>query len=197
MTTPGCCRLILLVGLGACARSPVVHYYTLTATPPPPPGPALAAAPFVAVGPVSIPEAVDRPEIVLRVSPTQVAVAEQHQWEGPLADEIARAMADDLARALPQARVAPVAPGEGHRDLEVLVNVQRFDSELGRDATLEALWTVRRPDRTEVRSGRSLVRVAPGAGGYDALVAAHAHAVARLSGEIAEAIRAEAPVAGR
>jgi len=188
--------LALVLALGACGRSPIVHYYTLVGARPA----ALAplAGPSIVVGPVAVPETVDRPEIVLRVSPTRLALTDEHQWAEPLAEEIARAMADDLAIALPHARVAAGAPpGEVRPDWEVRVSVQRFDSALDVEAIIEALWSVRRADGGVVKTGRSLVRVAAAGRGYDALVAAHARAVAQLSGEIAEVIRAEAPVAGR
>jgi hypothetical protein len=75
-------------------------------------------------------------------------------------------------------------------DYRASVEVQGFDSALGEAATLDALWTVRRLRDGKARTGRTTVREAVTGKGYDALAAAHSRAVARLSGDIAEAIRA-------
>jgi uncharacterized lipoprotein YmbA len=75
--------------------------------------------------------------------------------------------------------------------VEVRVDVQRFESRLGAEASVEALWSVRRGDG-QPRTGRSFVSAPVRGPGYDALVAAHAQAVARLGQEIAGVVRAEA-----
>ena len=60
----------------------------------------------------------------------------------------------------------------------------------------EAVWTVHRTASGkaggETRSGRTVDREAVQGGGFDALAAAHSRALAKMSGEIAAAIRAEA-----
>jgi uncharacterized lipoprotein YmbA len=181
---------------GACARSPAVRYYTLTD------GPARRAPPTadvrysVAVGPVSVPEAVDRAQLVVRLSPTELAIADQHRWAEPLEGEIARALAVELERRLEGARVAPGRGAGAEADLEVRLDVQRFESRLGAEASIEALWSVSPGEGGHTSTGRSLVTVPVAAAGYDALVTAHAQAIARIGQDIARAIR-EQPIARR
>jgi uncharacterized lipoprotein YmbA len=67
---------------------------------------------------------------------------------------------------------------------------QRFDSAPGEAATLDAVWTVRRTKDGRTETGRTLVREAVQENSYEALVAAHSWAVARLSQDIADAARA-------
>jgi uncharacterized lipoprotein YmbA len=53
-----------------------------------------------------VPEALDRPELVLRVSATELAIDDSHRWAEPLRTGIARAVAGGLARELDGAQVA-------------------------------------------------------------------------------------------
>ena len=174
-----------------CGASPKTSYYTLDAG-----GTPAAAHPSgvsVVVGPVTLPETVDRPQLVVRASANRVDIAELHRWAEPLKSEIPRVVAANLARELGSARVsgypqhALSAP-----DFTVLIDVQRFDSVSGEAVTIEALWSIRRAAGGELRSGRSAVREPVAGAGYDALVAAHARALARISGEIAAALRGPA-----
>ena len=146
-----------------------------------------AAAYSVAVGPVSVPELVDRPQLVVRVAPNEVMIAEQARWAEPLKSEIPRVIAGNLAQLL-NARVSAY-PQNSDADYRVTVDVQRFDSALGDAVTVEALWTVR-PAKGSPKSGRAMVREATGGAGYDALVVSHGRALAAVSRDIAEAIRA-------
>ena len=70
-----------------------------------------------------------------------------------------------------------------------IVDVQRFDSMPGEAATLEAVWTVRRTKDGKVETGRTTVRESVQETSYDALAAGHSRAIARLSSDIANAMR--------
>src|SRR5205814_1036365 len=86
-----------IVLLAACASSPPSHFYTLT-------GPAAPAARgsglSLVVGPVAIPAAVDRPEIVVTVGENEVWIDEFNRWVAPLADGIGLATAANLGAEL-------------------------------------------------------------------------------------------------
>ena len=180
---------LALVALAACGSPPKERYYTLSAAANAPA--AGASAISIAVGPVSVPEMVDQPQFVVQVAANQVAMYEYQRWASPLKGEIARVIAANLAQELGTARVwayAQTTPGKP--DYQVLVAVQRFDSPLGEAVTIEALWTVRRAAGGDPKTGRSLVREPAAEAGFDALVAAHSRALARVSQDIAGAIRA-------
>ena len=51
----------------------------------------------VAIGPVYVPDSVDRPQFVLRTPGAEVRIAEQVRWAEPLKEGIARAVATNLA----------------------------------------------------------------------------------------------------
>lgn len=191
----------LLAGaLAGCVTgsSPPTRYYTL--------GPAAsgggnpgagAFAYAVAVGPVTVPETVDRPQLVLRAAANRLEVADFDRWAAPLKTEIARVIAINLGSGLAGARVATVAQSAGAEpDYRVTVDVQRFESVRGEAAALEALWTVRRRGEPRPTEGRFALREPVRGAGYEALVEAHGRALAALSEAIAAAIRAARSAAG-
>jgi len=183
--TRNLCICLLAAAWAACA-TPRTYFYTLDTVAKEPP----AAAPFaVSVGPVSVPALVDRPQIVVRTGPNQVFPDEFHRWGSPLQDEIARVVAGNLASLLGTSRVTtyPGTPAvDGYR---VSVEVTSFDSSPGKAAFLDAVWTVRKGKDGPVRSGRTSVREAVHGGDYAALAAAHSRALAKMSGDIADAVR--------
>ena len=183
--------LALPLFLSACSlggSSPEPRLFTL-ASEAPPSAAASAAAYLVVIGPVTIPEVVDRPQIVTRAAGNRVELAENSRWAAPLKTEIPRVLADHIARLLPNARTATSDQrGAGAPDFRVLLDVQRFESSSD-GATIQASWTIRPKEGAPVITGRSVLNEAAGAG-YEAIVAAHSRALERLAGEIAAAIRA-------
>jgi hypothetical protein len=188
-----CILLFALVAGSGCA-SPRSNFYTLDSSAKPV---ATGADYSVAVGPVSVPSAVDRPQIVVRIAPNQVAIDEFHRWVSPLPDAIARVVAENLAAMLGTPHVTvfsrPTAAGARYR---VLIDVLRFESAPGDAAILDAVWTVRSAEDGTTRSGRTTVREPVMGREYSSLAAAHSSALGRLSTEVAGAIRGLAP-AGR
>jgi uncharacterized lipoprotein YmbA len=177
--------LLLVTG---CGTPPQERFFTLASEPPSPASFNSASAAFVVmVGPVTIPDVVDRPQLVLRTSPSRVEIAEQARWAAPLKNEIARVVAEHLAQLLPGSRTATSAErAAGTPDYRVLIDVQRFESTPQEGATVQASWTVQTRDGSAL-NGRSLVSEPAGAG-YDALVAAHSRALATVSRDIAATI---------
>lgn len=182
---------LTITALIGCGSSPRETYHTLSA------GAAMDGATpassesaySIAVGPITLPEVVDRPQLVLRIGPNEVTFVELHRWAGPLKSEIPRVIADNLAAYLNVRQVAAYPQSAGdNAEYRVLVDVQRFDSTLGESVTIDALWTIKRQSDGASRTGRSTARESSG-GNYDAMVAAHSRALATVSREIAEAIR--------
>jgi len=181
-----------LAAAGGCGRSPGVTFYTLNALAPEATAPT-AAPPAVAVGPVTLPELIDRPQLVIRVAANRVDMLETHRWAESLKSEIPRVLAENLARLLRPARVSAYQQSAS-KDAEyrVLVDIQRFETIPGEGVIIEALWSVRRAAvGATPRKGRSLVREPAGSTDYDALIAAHGRALAAISGDIAQALLEE------
>lgn len=170
-----------------CASSPPTHFYTLAATAQPA---GVASTLAVAVGPVTLPAVVDRPQIVVSAGPNELRLDELNRWASPLQDNVARVVADNLAARLGSPRVHLFAQNTGSAaQYRVLIDVQRFASTPGERAQLDALWSVRRMRDGTSLSGRSQRSEAVPGKGYDALAAAHSRALDGLCGDIAEAVR--------
>jgi uncharacterized lipoprotein YmbA len=183
---------IVLVAAAAtgCGATAPARFYTLETTAAAQDAPAMHAA--IVVGPVSIPAAVDRPQLVVQVAPNRVEIDEFNRWAAPLDDGIGRAVAGDLAVLLGTPDVA-VGPAAGVTPAyRVTLDVQRFDSVPGKEVLVDVIWVVRASADGTVRSGRTVSREAVTAPGLDALPGAHSRALARVSSDIAAEIRAAA-----
>jgi uncharacterized lipoprotein YmbA len=193
MTATQIANLILFAlvarAAASCASAPA-RFYNLDSTATPDAVPATRAA--VMVGPVSVPAAVDRPEFVVQTAPNRVEVDEFNRWAAPLNDAIAQAVAGDLVKLLGTPDVADAPMANFEPAYRVSIDVQRFESVPGHSVLVEAMWTVHRTEGGETRSGRTTAPEAVQGDSFDALAAAHSRALARLSGDIAGAIRAEA-----
>ena len=117
---------------------------------------------------------------------------EFNRWAAPLNDAIAQAVAGDLVKLLGTPNVAAAPMGNFDPAYRVTIDVQRFDSVRGQAALIEAVWTVHKTAGGATRSGRTVAREPVQGDGFDALAAAHSRAIAKISGDIAAAIRAEA-----
>ncbi len=184
-----------LAALFAGCRSPQSHLYTLS------PGTTAAGKAgestlnlAVVVGPVSIPSIVDAPQIAVSVGANQVRLDEFNRWASPLQNNIAHVVVDNLIALLGTPRVSLFPqPLNAEFDFRVAIDVQTFQSAPGDAATLAAMWIVRRVKDGQTSTGRTVLREPTQGTGYDALVAAHSRALARLSQDSAVAIRALAP----
>lgn len=187
---PAACLAITLAG---CSRSPRVSFYTLEPGAQVESAAPISTVPAVAVGPVTLPEVVDRPQLVVRVAANRVDILETHRWAEPLKSEIPRLIAENLGRLLGSNRVSSYPQYAGSEaEYRVLVDIQRFESSPGEAVTVEAFWSLRRATGGAPKTGRSLVREPVGAEGYDPLVAAYGRALLAVSRDLAGAIRAEA-----
>ena len=181
--------LCIFVGLGAgCGSTPPSRFYTLSAANAPATTPSKLS---VAVGPVSVPAVVDRPQIVVTTGPNQVRLEEFNRWASPLQNNIARVVAENLVSMLGTPRVTLSSQTLSvDADYRAVIEVQGFQSSLGEAASLDAVWTVGRTKDGKAETGRTTVREAVQEKNYDALAAAHSRALARLSRDIADAVRA-------
>jgi uncharacterized lipoprotein YmbA len=181
--------LVLFITLCGCASSPPSQFFTLSAAAAPGATPVARTGYGIVVGPATVPESVDRPQLVLRLSENRVTIVEQARWAEPLASSIPEVIARNLAQSLNSSRVMAYPQNPENFDCQVLLEVLRFDSVLDDAATVEVAWTLRPSNGGEPRFGRTLVREPVSAAGYEALVAAHSRALRAVSAEIAATIR--------
>ncbi|MGH8532096.1 MAG: PqiC family protein [Gammaproteobacteria bacterium] len=176
--------------LAGCGSPPKERFYTLSVAGVAVNATATEARNHVVVGPVTLPEVVDRPQLVVRIGAHEVAILEQHRWAEPLKSEIPRLIARTLSQLLGTSRVSAYPESASQEaGLRVAVDIQRFEAAPGVEVSVEALWSVRRLRGGEPTTGRSVVREPIAGEGHDAVVAAYGRALATLSRDIAQAVR--------
>lgn len=171
---------MLAVLVAGCAllepRHDPSRFYTLSARP-------AAAAPAdelglsVVVGPVTFPTYLDRNEVAVRVSPSELRYALAERWAEPLVQNFTRVLVEDLGVALGSDRVAALASSTAITpDFWVEVVVVRFEAGVDGSAQLTARWAVRNAARKIVRIRQTQharrAAAATTEGGVDALSAA-------------------------
>jgi len=188
------CRQFVLMAVvtatAAGCASATARFYTLDSTATATGVPAANYA--VLVGPVSVPPAIDRPQMVVQVAPNRVELDEFNRWAGPLNDSIARAVAGDLAVLLGTSDVAVAPLANFTPTYRVTIDIQVFESVPGQSVFEDAVWAVRQTASGQTQSGRTTAREPVQGSGFDALAAAHSRALAKVSGDIAAAISATA-----
>lgn len=188
-----CAALAAVTGLMAgCSSSPPIHFYTLSAEAAET-GSENRTGLRIAVAPISLPDVVDRPQIVIRSGPNQVTLADEYRWAESLKTEIPRVIAENLRRLLGTGQVWTYPQHvPGSVDYRVLLEIQRFESTPGQIAAIDALWTVQHHSQegVESKTGRSTVQQPVSGQEYDAVAAAHSQALASIAREIADTIRA-------
>ncbi|MBJ6751227.1 PqiC family protein [Geomonas anaerohicana] len=186
-TTASLAIVAALLLASGCSRSPRVAFYTLT--------PLTSAGAVqqnfssaVAVGPVTIPELVNRPQLVVRQAPNRVDVLESHRWAEPLKNEIPRLLAQDLGPLLGSNRVfAYDQVSAAAAQYRVLVDIVRLETVPGDSVTVEAGWVVKGAGNNR-REGRAEIREKVNGSDYEAVVAAFSRALAGLSAQIAKTL---------
>jgi uncharacterized protein len=181
---------ILLLIVAGCSQSPPTEFYTLSSMPLPPGGLSTPRT-VVGVGPVALPDYLDRPQIVTRASGNRVMLADFDSWIEPINSMFTRVLvqnlsvllASDNVISLPQRRDIPL-------NYQVEVDVTRFDADATGRAVLDARWRVYgKGGERLVEEGRStIVEAAVDPGDYEAVVASMSKALGQMSREIAGVI---------
>jgi len=185
--------VVSLVVLGGClgGSSPPSRFYLLSPLPPSEAAAAAASGVAIGVGPVTIPEYLNRGQIVTRTGENRLELAEFDRWAEPLQKNLARVLVLNLSTLLSTDRVA-LHPWNRSTlmDYQVIVDVGRFEAGPDGAASLLARWSiVDGADRKILRMRKSRFREPIADESYEATVASMSRAAAALSREIAGAIR--------
>ena len=177
--------------LTACGgRTPPAKFYTLQPVEQSSTGKSLPLNVALAIGPVAIPAALDRAEIVTRDAGNEVSFSEYQRWAGPLKASIASVIAQNIGTLLETERVTPFT----HENIfqpthRVVININRYDSQLAKEFLLSATWSIKNLNGNKLLLIRnSIIREPLASAGYAELVAAQSKALAALSQEIAAAL---------
>ena len=180
--------------LAGCGSTPMTQFYKLSSLPSAQqenPAALLGENITIGVGPVELPEYLDRPQIVTRKSQNQLEISEFHRWAGSLPQGFSRVLAKNISTLLPTDRVA-VFPWEGtfSPTYQVKLEVEQFDGQVGKQVFLRVIWSLVGQEGAKVLVVRkTLIEEPVLTNDYDGLVAAQSNALATLSREVVEEIR--------
>jgi len=182
-----------LAGAGCLGSSPGARFYTLsTLNPHEGQGGGGGGPPLrVRVAPVTLPEGVDRPQMVRRTGENTVVVDEFDRWVEPLDALLRNTLVQDLGALVPEAQVlGDAAPGLA-ADRTVVVAMNRLD--LSSQLVMDAVWFVLpagadQPERTQ----RTRLIEPAGTGAPADVAPALSRAMEKLSREIAAGLSGSA-----
>ncbi len=141
----------------------------------------------IGVGEVSVPQYLDRAQIVIRDdNQVELFISELHRWGEPLGDAIQLALVDDLALYLPSALVRPTSMRKENFDYIVWVEVNRFDGIWDKTANLSVWWNIYDKNKIVLREKTELQL--PLKSSYDDLAIKNSELVSQLAAQIAEKI---------
>jgi uncharacterized protein len=151
----------------------------------------------LAVGPVELPDYVDRPQIVTRSGSNELVIAEFERWGGSLETQISGSLVATLRDRLAPRQIAVVpwksAVLSSGRAYRLTVSVSRFDGVLGQSVVLQARWELCTQSGGKLESlgvKESSVTEQSNGSGYDALVAAMQRALVSLGQQMADGVAA-------
>ena len=143
--------IITLVGCGPilAPQPDLAKFYLLTPAADPPSTQTAAAQSSsggftLGLGPVKLPPYLDRPEVVTRSAPNRLDLSKTDRWGESLQNNFTSVLTRDLSAQLgSQQIVAFPWYSTTHLDLQVQVEVYRFETDAQGNAQLSAKWTVR------------------------------------------------------
>ena len=145
---------------------------------------------IIGIGPIKLADYLDQSKLVTRTGDNKLVKAEFDLWAGSFKDNLTNVMAENIGFLVPTERIyihpwrrsVPV-------DFQIVLDVVRFDGQLGEDAFLVARWSVLSgKDKKLLAASRSSIREPVEGSGHAAVVAAQSRALAKLSNQIVSAI---------
>ena len=162
---------------------------------------------YLFVGPLFLPDYLDRPQLVSRTGSNEIQIAEFHRWAGSFRADVTRVLVEDLSlllssepvtvlpwKALTTAASAP----DSAPHCKIVVEITRFEGTLGDRVKLDATWGLTGREWKDLFPRKKCEYVEPVNGkDYAALVDGMSRALGRLSHDIADAVRPHLPMAQR
>jgi len=188
---------LITVSLTSCASSPKSRFYVFpnTAKTGTQDFQDFEKAKFnVGILPATLPPYLDRPQIVTRLSPSEIFIDEFSRWGSPLQVSVMSTVAGTIANELPMSYI-DVFPWSGDSEFQyqVTIEVMRLDGILGESAYLAAQWTITRGKKLEnlVARKTSIFHEKLDSTDYSDYAEGLRSLSGQLGSEIAEAIKAD------
>jgi len=146
---------------------------------------------IVVIGPITLTQVLDRPQIIIRHSDNEIRVSDLNRWAEPLHENLARILLDNLAVLLSSGRVIRFPPAVSIPvAYQVIMEVSRFDGNPKDGVVLRVRWAILGDNGDSVLlEQRSVINEPTKGDTIDEMVSAQSRLVAKFSRDIAEAIK--------
>lgn len=144
----------------------------------------------IGIGPVKLPDSLNRQQMVTRVSENEVRVEPFYRWAAPLAENITSVLGENLSSLLHTNHITSFPwPLAAQPEFQLRVTVVEFMGTLGGEAKLAVRWVLTRgKTQTELVNTYASFKAPVPSHEYSELVATQSRLLADLSREIARTL---------
>lgn len=144
----------------------------------------------VGLGPVTLPDYIDRVELVFQSDTNRFQVPPDQRWAGDLRENISDVLTVNLGRRLKSSDVSGYPWQSGFEPrYSVPIRIRQFHAVSAGDAILDVRWEIREGANGKIISrGSKLFTEGLSEEGYDGIVAAESRLLGQLADAIAEAL---------
>jgi uncharacterized protein len=151
--------------------------------------PASTQGTVIGLGPIRIPEYLNRPQMIVAISENQYRLSEDHRWAERLDQNISLALFKALPRQLGTDRIVRYPwPQRQVVDYQVGIDILEFNVDASGQSRLIAQWFVKRKDKPTIDK-RSDYQFPASTTDYAIMVKAQSQCLSKLGQEIAETLR--------
>ena len=185
--------IVLALALTGClgGQSPPTSFYMLSPLNPSQTGTLAATADGrirIGLSTVTVPEYLNRSEIVINLDNTVYQLADFSKWAEPLSDNLTRVLEENLTNLLHDDSIDIFLASDSsiRPDYRLEVDVLRLDGNLGDQVTLVALWALLEAEEDDLKlMRRSEYQASAADNTYKELVMAKSRTIEKLSQDIA------------
>ena len=182
--------------IAACASTPT-NFYTLESQSRPSAVTtrAITKKRLIGIGPLTLPALLDRKGIVTRTENNSVQIAEFDQWAAPLQNNVIAVLSKNVATLQPNAIVRAYPWSVyGNVDYRVIIDITRFDMQLGKSANLEASWAImEEKNHTIISNGQTKLQQPLNDASYNSAAQGLSKLLSELSQQLSLALALQVP----
>ena len=150
---------------------------------------AASQGPVIGLGPIRIPEYLNRPQMILAIADNQYRLSEDHRWAEPLDQNISLALFKALPLQLGTDRIVRFPWSQRQViDYQVGIDILEFNVDANGQSRLIAQWFVKRKDHPTI-DRRSVYWFPASTTDYAVMVKAQSQCLTKLGLEISETLR--------
>jgi uncharacterized protein len=151
--------------------------------------PVSANAPLIGLGPIRIPEYLNRPQMIVAITDNQYQLSEDHRWAERLDQNISLALIKALPRQLGTDRIVRYPwPQRQAIDYQIGIDILEFNVDASGQSRLIAQWYVKRKDKSTIDK-RSVYQFPASTTDHAVMVKAQSQCLTKLGQEISLTLR--------